>query len=78
MLVKIDSIKRHTEKATLFIKDDYSAWIPKSCYQFYNSENQIKVKDDFEVNWKKEVTYSAKDKIIVLTEDNINDLWEYI
>ena len=51
MKISYDWIERHTEKASLFIRDNFSAWLPKSCYTII-SDTELDVKEGFEVKWK--------------------------
>ena len=88
MKMKYEWIERHTEKASLFVRDELTAWLPKSCYTLLN-DNEAEVMDGFEVKWKNEdgvvvktegINSSAgyEPRAIIITEQNKNELWEYI
>ena len=94
MKIKFDYIECHTAKATLFVRDSAFAWLPKSCYKITNtSTNELEVIEGFEVVWKNDEgkivlkegeasvgsnVSGSSIRLIHITENNIDELWEYI
>ena len=87
MIIKYDWIETETLKAGLFVRDDLMAWIPKSCFKVI-SDKEAEVKDGFVVNWKDEsgviiktegeLSAEYSPRTIVVTEQNLNELWIYL
>lgn len=72
-----DFMEKETPKAILLLKDDKLAWIPKSCTKNLDALNcTVDIISTFTVIWRDE-TYIPKQSIVV-TPENIADLWEYI
>lgn len=82
MAYSYDYIERETAKAIMFIYEDSFCWVPKSCILIKDKEH-FETIDTFDVEWKHQNTYAQNkskhtSKVIELTGEIKNDLWEYI
>ena len=80
--VEYDYIHRETQKAVMFVDDEYFCWVPKSCLTGNYRDGYFNVEEDFDIDWKKDgvpsVPSTKSDRVIKVNVDNRDELWEYI
>lgn len=98
MKIQFDYIEKHTTKASLLVRGDSFAWLPKSVYKIPNpSKCEAEVIEGFEIIWKNDEgkivlkegeikvgsgvgndVLGSSTRLIQITENNRDELWEYI